>query len=77
MSGHLFGTDGVRGIPGEGALTPEAVRSLAYHSARVLLERQGVKVNGHAPLIAVGRDTRGSGPALQDLLGGTVQVMFA
>ncbi len=64
MSGHLFGTDGVRGIPGEGALTPEAVRSLAYHSARVLLERQGVKVNGHAPLIAVGRDTRGSGPAL-------------
>jgi len=64
VNGPLFGTDGVRGIPGEGALTPEAVRALAYHAARVLLTRQGVKVNGHAPLIAVGRDTRGSGPAL-------------
>jgi phosphoglucosamine mutase len=64
MSGHLFGTDGVRGIPGQGALKPEAVRALAYHTARVLLERQGVKINGHAPLIAVGRDTRGSGPSL-------------
>ncbi|MDD5301810.1 MAG: phosphoglucosamine mutase [Elusimicrobia bacterium] len=63
-SGHLFGTDGVRGIPGQGPLKPEAVRALAYHAARVLLERQGVKINGHAPLIAVGRDTRGSGPSL-------------
>jgi len=61
---NLFGTDGVRGIPGEGALKPEAVRSLAYQAARVLLERQGVKVNGTVPLIAVGRDTRGSGPSL-------------
>lgn len=60
----LFGTDGVRGIPGQGPLTPESVRALAYHAAKVLLERQGVKVNGRAPLIAVGRDTRGSGPAL-------------
>ncbi len=64
IAGLLFGTDGVRGIPGQGALKPEAVRALAYHAAHVLLERQGVKVNGHAPLVAVGRDTRGSGPAL-------------
>jgi len=64
MSGHLFGTDGVRGIPGEGALKLESVRALAFHGASVLLERQGVKINGHAPLIAVGRDTRGSGPSL-------------
>lgn len=63
-AGNLFGTDGVRGIPGEGALKMESVRALAYHAAHVLLERQGVKVNGHAPLIAVGRDTRGSGPEL-------------
>ncbi len=64
MSSNLFGTDGVRGIPGQGALKPEAVRALAYHGAKVLLERQGIKINGTAPLIAVGRDTRGSGPAL-------------
>ena len=44
MSGSLFGTDGVRGIPGEGPLKPEAVRALAYHAAKVLLERQGVKL---------------------------------
>lgn len=67
----LFGTDGVRGIPGQGALTPDAVRALAFHGASVLLERQGVKVNGTAPLVAVGRDTRGSGPALlRSLLSG-------
>ena len=64
MSEKLFGTDGVRGIPGEGPLKPEAVRALAYHGAKVLLERQGVRINGTAPLIAVGRDTRGSGPGL-------------
>ena len=64
MSSKLFGTDGVRGIPGEGALKPEAVRTLAYHAAKVLLERQGVRLNGHSPLVAVGRDTRNSGPAL-------------
>ena len=67
----LFGTDGVRGIPGEGALSPASVRALAYHAAKVLLERQGVKINGRAPLMAVGRDTRGSGPALlRSLLSG-------
>jgi len=71
MTGSLFGTDGVRGIPGEGPLKADSVRSLAFHAARVLLERQGVKINGHAPLIAVGRDTRGSGPSLlRSLLSG-------
>ncbi len=64
IGGSLFGTDGVRGIPGRGALKPEAVCALAYHAARALLDRQGVPMNGHAPLIAVGRDTRGSGPSL-------------
>ncbi|OGR97317.1 MAG: phosphoglucosamine mutase [Elusimicrobia bacterium RBG_16_66_12] len=68
MSGRLFGTDGVRGIPGREPLTPATVRALAYHAARVFLERSGVKVNGRAPRIAVGRDTRGSGPALEKSL---------
>ena len=61
---RLFGTDGVRGIPGEGPLSADSVRRLAYHAAKVLLERQGIKVNGTAPMIAIGRDTRGSGPSL-------------
>lgn len=62
--GKIFGTDGVRGIPGEGPLTPAGVRALGYHAARVLLEAAKVRVNGTAPLIAVGRDTRASGPGL-------------
>ena len=65
MSGRLFGTDGVRGIPGREPLTPETIRALAYHGACVLLERSGVKVNGRAPRIAIGRDTRGSGASLE------------
>ena len=65
MSGKLFGTDGVRGIPGRDPLTAATVRALAYHGACVLLERSGVKVNGRVLRIAVGRDTRGSGPALE------------
>jgi len=68
VTGKLFGTDGVRGIPGREPLTPETIRALAYHGARVLLERSGVKVNGRAPRIAIGRDTRGSGAALEKSL---------
>ncbi|MEK7384284.1 MAG: phosphoglucosamine mutase [Elusimicrobiota bacterium] len=68
MSGNLFGTDGVRGIPGCEPLTPATLHALAYHGACVFLETSGVKVNGRAPRIAIGRDTRGSGPILQKSL---------
>lgn len=64
MSERLFGTDGVRGLPGREPLVPETVRALAYHAARVLLEKSGIRVNGSAPRVVLGRDTRGSGPAL-------------
>ena len=63
--GDLFGTDGVRGIPGEPPLLPETVRRLAFVAARLLIERQGAHGrNGSAPLILMGRDPRPSGPAL-------------
>ncbi len=64
MSERLFGTDGVRGIPGEHPLTPEMVRGIAAVAARLLLERGRDRVNGRGPFIVIGRDTRGSGPAL-------------
>ena len=65
MSGErLFGTDGVRGIPGKHPLTPELVRLIGYHAARVLMKKSGVRANGHLPAMVMGRDTRGSGPAL-------------
>jgi phosphoglucosamine mutase len=60
----LFGTDGVRGIPGKAPLLPETIRDLAYITARLLLRGTTPRGNGSAPIILMGRDTRGSGPAL-------------
>ena len=64
MSEKLFGTDGVRGIPGKHPLRPLMVEAIAYHGARELLRLRGLTPNGVRPRIALGRDTRGSGPAL-------------
>jgi phosphoglucosamine mutase len=64
MSDHLFGTDGVRGIPGRPPLTPDMVAAIAYHGARELMRLSGTAANGRRPRLALGRDTRGSGPAL-------------
>ena len=61
---RLFGTDGVRGIPGRYPLLPENVRSIAAIAARLLLERDAAKFNGGGPFVLLGRDTRGSGPEL-------------
>lgn len=63
----LFGTDGVRGIPGTPPLTADMVRRLAYSAARAFLERSPRR-NGCAPEVLVGRDTRDSGPALEACL---------
>ena len=60
----LFGTDGVRGIPGKAPLTSSTIEMIAYHGARELMRLGGVRSNGIRPRIALGRDTRGSGPAL-------------
>ncbi|OIO10847.1 MAG: phosphoglucosamine mutase [Elusimicrobia bacterium CG1_02_63_36] len=57
----LFGTDGIRGIPGEGALTTAMIRRIGAASARVLLKSYGPRRNTTAPFVLVGRDTRGSG----------------
>ncbi len=59
MSEKLFGTDGVRGIPGEAPLRPLMVEAIAYHGARELMRLRGVTPNGVRPRIALGRDTRG------------------
>lgn len=63
MSERLFGTDGVRGIPGREPLTATTVRRIAAIAAKLML--QGVKRNGTAPAMLIGRDTRGSGPMLE------------
>ena len=64
----LFGTDGVRGIPGKPPLVAETISRIATIAARLLLERGRAAVNGRGPFILIGRDTRDSGPALMSSL---------
>lgn len=59
--GQFFGTDGVRGIPGRYPLTEETVAEIAEVAARLLI-KQGCPAG--APSVLMGRDTRGSGPAI-------------
>jgi phosphoglucosamine mutase len=63
----LFGTDGVRDVANQGAMTPEMALRLGRAYVLFLLERRGVP----RPRIVVGRDTRRSGAMLEaSLLGG-------
>src|SRR3954470_11234493 len=59
--GHLFGTDGVRGLANGDLLTPELALSVAVAAARVLIESDA----SHQPLAIVGRDPRASGEMLE------------
>ncbi len=58
----LFGTDGIRSTAGEWPLTPEFVLRLGQAAGLVL------NPNGDGITIVVGRDTRASGPMLQNAL---------
>ena len=63
---RLFGTDGVRGIPGRYPLDEGTVAEIAEAAARVLCNerRSQERQDGQAPWILLGRDTRDSGRAL-------------
>jgi phosphoglucosamine mutase len=60
--GRLFGTDGVRGVFGSD-LTTDLARSLGRAAVAVL-----ARDRHHAPAFVIGRDTRVSGPVLEDAL---------
>lgn len=64
--GKLFGTDGVRGIPGRPPLTPELIRKLGYSAGYLLAEKYRAerRLNGTPPLVLMARDSRGSGAAI-------------
>ena len=66
MSSELFGTDGIRGIPGRYPLVPDLVRKLGFVASGVMLRRGGRPgpLNGSPPPILIGRDSRASGAAL-------------
>jgi phosphoglucosamine mutase len=63
MAGRLFGTDGVRGVANGDVLNPEVALSLGRASALFARER-----GARQPQVVVGRDTRLSGPMLEDAL---------
>lgn len=59
----LFGTDGIRGKAGEAPLDDETIRAIGRALARTLASRLG-----RAPRVVVGRDTRASGPLVENAL---------
>ncbi|MBI5882557.1 MAG: phosphoglucosamine mutase [Elusimicrobia bacterium] len=63
MKERLFGTDGVRGIPGKPPLTPQTIRSIARSAAGLLLRRR-TGANGSRPPPANGRCAAPSGTAV-------------
>ena len=60
MSRRYFGTDGIRGRAGEPPITAE----FAARLGRALVEVLGIS----RPVVAIGRDTRASGPMLEEAL---------
>ena len=60
----LFGTDGIRAKAGEFPLDSKTVRTIGASLARHLAERTG----GRTPMIVTGRDTRESGPRIEEEL---------
>ncbi len=63
MNRKYFGTDGIRGRAGTHPITEEFAEKLGRALTRVLAAGAG-----RHPVIAIGRDTRGSGPALEAAL---------
>ncbi len=62
MARHHFGTDGVRGVAND-VLTPDLALGLGRAAARLMIER-----GAERPRVVVGRDTRRSGPMLEDAI---------
>jgi phosphoglucosamine mutase len=63
MSKQLFGTDGIRGVPGEYPLDDETLDRVGFALGQYL------RSNGpgeHVPRVLIGRDTRESGPHLAE-----------
>ena len=58
---RLFGTDGIRGVAGEGPLDEPTVRKFGAALARHVEAH-----TSHTPRVVLGRDTRESGPWIRD-----------
>src|ERR1700734_807518 len=61
MAKQLFGTDGIRGIPGTYPLDNSTLERLGFVLGEFLLASSAAHV-GSKPRVLIGRDTRESGP---------------
>ncbi|MBI4056493.1 MAG: phosphoglucosamine mutase [Elusimicrobia bacterium] len=58
---QLFGTDGIRGIPGQYPLLPEFISKIGFATVRLLGNHAHPSL-GTPPAVLLGRDSRHSGP---------------
>ncbi|MGH9747109.1 MAG: phosphoglucosamine mutase [Candidatus Acidiferrales bacterium] len=64
MAKQLFGTDGIRGVPGEYPLDDPTLERVGSALGQYL--RTHACVSGEAPTVLIGRDTRESGPHIAE-----------
>ena len=67
MAKQLFGTDGMRGVPGTYPLDDPTLERLGFALGEYLLAR-AVRAGGTKPRVLIGRDTRESGPHIAELI---------
>jgi phosphoglucosamine mutase len=66
MAKQLFGTDGIRGVPGKYPLDDATLERMGFAVGEYLLA-QGLN-KGIRPRVLIGRDTRESGPHISELI---------
>ncbi len=66
MAKKLFGTDGIRGIPGEYPLDDATLGRVGTALGEYLTIQKPVAGGGPIPRVLIGRDTRESGPHIMD-----------
>ena len=64
MAKHLFGTDGIRGIPGEYPLDDATIERVGFALGKHLVSEKAA--HGLRPRVLIGRDTRESGPHIAE-----------
>jgi phosphoglucosamine mutase len=64
MAKQLFGTDGIRGIPGEYPLDDATIQLVGFALGKHLVAKNGAP--GARPRVLIGRDTRESGPHIAE-----------
>lgn len=70
MSKQLFGTDGIRGVPGQHPLDDETLGRVGFALGNYLLSLNSRR---SAPRVLIGRDTRESGPHIAERISSGLQ----